>query len=165
MKRFHWLLIFLILLIPIFVYSQGSITETVDDYTGEGVKIINLEWTSTGGSVSSTATVEPVDGFVFRVVTVPGTPAPKPLYDITLTDSDGFDILDGQLLNRHASNTEQVWPIVFTTSSSLLSLDITTTTSITHVPRFVKGSLNLYIISSSTSSQGTVKIFINKVAQ
>ena len=46
------------------------------------------------------------------MITNPGTPAPTANYDITLTDEDGIDLLDGAGANRHTSNSESFYPLI-----------------------------------------------------
>ncbi len=46
--------------------------------------------------------------------TNPGSTAPQAVYDITLVDDAGFDLLGGAGLNRSATDTERVIPILST---------------------------------------------------
>lgn len=72
---------------------------------------IRFKWTcTTTGNVIYTMT-DYVAGRVSRFTTNPGATAPESNYDITLTDEDSVDILNGCAANRHATNTETVYPM------------------------------------------------------
>ena len=49
-------------------------------------------------------------GFIVKVDTNPGATAPTDNYDITLTNADSVDVMEGALANRDTANTEQVIP-------------------------------------------------------
>lgn len=78
---------------------------------GAPIRQVRIAWTSaTDGTASGTAYVY---GEIYKAVTIPsGTAAPTADYDITLTDSDGLNILglcDDNLTDRHTSNVEEVY--------------------------------------------------------
>lgn len=95
---------------------------TISEYNGwtnpefNGVQKVKWVWVcSTGGTVvASTSaglnptTVSKYSGEVIRLITDPSSTAPSADYDITILDSDGYDVLMGAGANRHTSNTEQV---------------------------------------------------------
>ena len=64
------------------------------------------------GSVDSKVSLDPIHGFITRVVTNPGTPAPTADYDITLSDKDAVDVLGGAGADRAAASSEQIMPLV-----------------------------------------------------
>jgi len=73
---------------------------------------IKLKWTAEAdGSFIAVWTSWAVNGIVIGVKTNPGTPAPTNLYDITLIDLDGIDIMGGALANRSSANTEFAAPL------------------------------------------------------
>jgi len=72
---------------------------------------IRYKWTSTSTGNVILSTTDYLAGRVGRFVTNPGATAPSANYDITITDDDGVDILNGAGANRHTSNTETVFPI------------------------------------------------------
>ncbi len=86
-----------------------TITETIKDSTGDA-KIV-FDWTSaSNGTASGTTSYALYNGRVRGLTTVPGadTAAPTDNYDITITDSDGDDVLLGAGANRHTSTTQHV---------------------------------------------------------
>ena len=101
-------------------------TSTSVSYSGRGWAV-EISWTAdaTDGSVPDTEIIaamksamvtyghpEAVSGWVERVVTSPGTPAPTDDYDITLEDPEGVDVLGGAGSNRDTATSEQVLPLV-----------------------------------------------------
>jgi len=140
------ILILSLLLIPSLVWAAGSVTQSWTS-VNEDVSVLTFSWTgdASGGAVTATASESNIDGFVFLVVTNPGSTAPTPSYDITLTDADGVDIMGGKLADRSATASEQEIPKV---GSGLGS-------------RFVSGTLTLNITNQSVNSAtGTVLVFI-----
>lgn len=92
-----------------------SVTMTGRSTGGERDYVYQLSWTAAAdGSLTSVTTEESIDGYVYMVVTDPGTTAPQALYDLTLTDSYGLDIMGGALLDRSATVTEQAFPVLLT---------------------------------------------------
>lgn len=71
---------------------------------------IRFKWTSTTTGNVILTTTDYLAGRVGRFVTNPGTTAPESNYDITITDEDSLDILNGAGANRHTSTTEVVYP-------------------------------------------------------
>lgn len=92
------------------------------------VKKIKFTWTSASDGTASGSTTFPYDGKVELLTTVPGTSgaAPSDNYDLTLTDSDGVDVLGGGGANRDTANTEQVLgSSLGAVAGSLLTLNVT----------------------------------------
>ena len=88
---------------------------TITERVHTSVRKITWAWTSAadgsaGGSGGGGRTTVAFDGILQRLVTVPGAAgaAPTALYDLTITDEDGVDVLLGAGANRSASATEQV---------------------------------------------------------
>jgi len=117
--------------------------------------ITRLEWawTSTALGVVSVASDYAISGRVVRVVFVPDTVAvPSPLYDVTLLDSEGVDVLMGFGANRSAVNTEQIFPYatyVDGANNRLASEGIT-----------VNSVLTLTIAAAGNAMQGTVIVYV-----
>lgn len=83
---------------------------TITEITHGTIKKIKFDWLSddSAGTVTGTTTAA-FDGRIIGLCTVPsGVTAPDADYDITLTDSDGVDVLLGAGIDRHTSNTEYV---------------------------------------------------------
>ena len=90
--------------------AVGTVTLTSADIVeGQDVEIYTYTMTAdaSDGSFPATATY-PINGWIIRVETNPGSTAPTALYDITLTDQDGLDVMNDALANRSATATEHV---------------------------------------------------------
>lgn len=104
--------LFVVLLLPLPLLAAGSCTVSHDDVTSN-IGVITFTWIgdASSGSVPDTSSSPyRVDGYVFLVKTSPGTPAPADNYNITLTDSDGIDVMGGELLLRDTANPEMAVP-------------------------------------------------------
>ena len=74
------------------------------------IEIITFTWVGDSADGTLPSTVVPngkVYGTLLRLVTDPGTPAPTALYDISVTDEDGLDVLGAAGQNRSATVTEE----------------------------------------------------------
>ncbi|HUV78534.1 MAG TPA: hypothetical protein VMW06_10830 [Desulfobacterales bacterium] len=78
----------------------------------EGIVEITLDWTAddTDGGVPETIINWPIAGILSYVTTNPGAPAPQDLYDITLKDEDGVDVMGGALDDRKTATSEVAFP-------------------------------------------------------
>lgn len=74
------------------------------------VHMIKFAWTSTAGGAASDTTRLKYTGNILKFYTVPGSggDAPTDNYDITLTNADSIDVLQGQGANRSTSLTQWV---------------------------------------------------------
>lgn len=93
----------------------------------EPIKALVVDWVSdsaTGAASGSTQLL----GRLERLVTDPGAVAPDANYDITLVDSNGFDVLQGVGANRHTSTTEQALIVYSGTSAHPIVYDTVTFT-------------------------------------
>lgn len=128
------------------VWAAGTVTQTYTRPTKD-ITLLTYSWIADAAlaTVPATTSVEPIDGYVFLVTTNPdGTTAPDDNYGITLTDSDGVDIMGGELLARDTANSEQAVPKI----DSIYG------------PRFVSGVLILTITSNTVvSAAGTVNVY------
>lgn len=90
-------------------YAAGTCTVSEASAGSPMVRAITYSCTGDASTGSIPATSSPaIFGWVFKVVTIPGTPSPTNLYDITLTDSNGIDVLSGQLADRSSTSPEEV---------------------------------------------------------
>lgn len=64
------------------------------------------------GSLASKASDKSIHGYITKVVTDPGSPAPTDDYDLTISDADGVDVMGGTLGNRDTANSEQALPLI-----------------------------------------------------
>lgn len=98
------------------------------------------------GSIESKASLDPVHGFITRVVTNPSSPAPTDDYDITLADEDAVDVLGGAGADRDTANSEQLMPLVGAVS----------------VPCRVDSALTLAVTGNSVNSaEGEVIVYVD----
>jgi hypothetical protein len=88
----------------------SSVTVTETNSKDLSVKRVKFAWTAhTDGVVTGVATTGYYTGKIERLVTDPdGVTAPTALYDITIVDDDGYDVLAGAGADRSATVTEQV---------------------------------------------------------
>jgi hypothetical protein len=84
---------------------------------GPDSKLFYADYTLTANSAgaysATTHATDIVNGFVFKVRTVPGSGAYSPTnnYDITLADDSGLDIMGGALADRSATAVQWASPI------------------------------------------------------
>ena len=140
-----------LLVVPITAYAAGATSTVTDTLVKDGgggshVSLLTFVWiANSGGAVTSDASDEEVSGYVFKVITDPGTTAPTALYNATLTDEDGVDVMGGELADRSATVSEQVVPKIDTVFGS----------------NWVSGTLTLNIEGNSVNGgQGEVKVYI-----
>lgn len=125
---------------------------SLDDYTTRylnlpgDVDIWVLDWTAhTDGSFTNATTRWAVDGYVFMVIVNPGATAPTGSYDVTLLDSDGMDIMGGELANLSATVTAQFVPKIDSVYGT----------------RFVRGPLTMTLSGNSVNGAvGEIIIYI-----
>ena len=91
--------------------AVGTCTLTEEVYGS--IKKVVFSWVAgTGGEAGTVTkqTLKDYNGAIERLVTVPGGApnAPTTLYDVTVTDEDGNDVLMGTGVDRSATATEQV---------------------------------------------------------
>lgn len=84
----------------------GTVTVTETRHTT--VKRILWDWLSTAGGAADLVTTKAYDGLIERAVFIPdgGGAQPTNLYDVTVTDPDGVDVLAG--LGADLSNAATV---------------------------------------------------------
>lgn len=116
-------------------------TVTVTEETVGSIKKIKFTWTASAGGAADGATTGTYNGALQRLVTVPDTgTAPTNLYDITVADEDGTDVLMGAGADRSSTNTEQV----LASSLGVVAND-TLTIHVTNAGNAGKGVTYLYI--------------------
>lgn len=89
--------------------------------------VFKIKWTFTSATdgTASLVTVGSYYGTVMCLVTDPGATAPTDNYDITVTDADSFDVLQGVGANRDTSTTETVNPPSVSPAFGKLTINIT----------------------------------------
>lgn len=100
-------------------------TVTVTESIFAPVKKIKWAWTSSAGGEADKVTTNAYFGQVIALVTDPGSTAPDDDYDITITDVEGYDVMQGAGLNRDTSNTETAVPTATSVAFGTLTLNVT----------------------------------------
>jgi len=142
------LLLGLFLLLPVSVHCAGTVTQIYTRISSD-MWLWQMDWTAdaSDGSVPSTTSKVAFDHYVIIVITNPGSPAPTDNYDITLTDSDGIDVMGGELIDRDKSSSEQALPKIGNVYGT----------------RWVNGTLTMNLTNNSVNSAtGTIKVFLQK---
>ena len=119
---------------------------------GNRINRINLDWTSDSGG-AATGTVSDVCGTLLQVEFIPGTGGTQPtdLYDLTLTDDGGLDVLAG--LGANLSNSTK------TRKTPGVSLTDGTTTSV--VPMVLcESTITLTVSNAGNAKTGTVRLYV-----
>ena len=76
---------------------------------GLDLEVITLACTTAAdGTFANYILTSPFIGAIWYVATNPGSPAPTDNYDITLLNSDGYDVAGGQLADRDTADTEEI---------------------------------------------------------
>lgn len=100
-------------------------TVTVTEKYEAGVCKIQWSWTSTAGGAAALATTKRFFGQVLALVTDPGSTAPTDNYDITITDDDSYDVMQGAGADRDTANTETAVPTATSVAFGALTLNVT----------------------------------------
>ena len=94
----------------------GTITES---HVKRGpIGVVTLACTADAAAATFPATIltTKISGKLLALETDPGATAPTNLYDITVTDAEGYDVLEGVGANRSSANTEKA-NIIFSGTS------------------------------------------------
>jgi len=110
----------------------GTVVETLHREGPIKAVVLTCVGDAADGTVPATAIVGQFSGRIVALETNPGTPAPTANYDLTLTNENGYDVLQALGANRHTSTTERV-SIVYSgtstnpevTSENVLTLNVT----------------------------------------
>ncbi len=103
-------------------------TVTVAETTHTTVKKIYWDWLSTAGGAADLITTLPYDGLIERAVFIPdgGGTQPTDQYDVTVTDSDGVDVLAGLGANlTNAATVSKTHADGLTAAVGKLTLNVT----------------------------------------
>lgn len=122
-------------------------------YRQNGTDLVEhtFEWLSDASGNATLPSWLAVSGQIERVVFIPSSSvAPTSLYDVTLTDEDGVDVLAGQGANLSATLKSSVKP-------GIPLKDGTTTST---VPTVVDGILTLNVSNAGDSKGGTVLVYV-----
>lgn len=148
-------LILIFVLIPVMAIAAGSVTVTRSTANGGEVEIIAFAFIANAASAAtvpstSSSSVYPTTraGYIIKVTTDPGSPAPTDDYDITLTDdTTGADLLGGEGTDRDTATSEEVVPKMGNAYGA----------------NFANKSFTLNLTGNSVNSaKGTVYVYIAK---
>ncbi len=119
----------------------GTVTRTTQDLDRRR-QAIRLAWTSTSGGDVSAHSFTPKRGRLVQVKFVPGASSVQPSadYDVTLVDSDGADLLQGEgadLSNSAASFVTFATPV-----------------------QLPGGAIDLVVANAGNAKQGTVVLWV-----
>lgn len=133
--------------------TSGTCTVTQIGRVGAGIHAWDFDWASTSGG-QVLATVTELNGEILRVLFDPdaSTSAPTNLYDVTLTDAYGVDVLCGLGANRSSSTTQTKIPRIVTGDG---------TTSVP-LPVATAGDLTLLIDNAGDDKGGHLVIFLRR---
>lgn len=99
-------------------------TVTVTEQSLGNVHKIQWSWTSAIGGAADKVTAANYAGDVLALVTDPGATAPTDNYDITITDPDGYDVMQGAGADRDTANTETAVPAKASVAFGKLTLNV-----------------------------------------
>ena len=99
-------------------------TVTVTETSLVHIHKIKWTWTSSAGGAADLVTAGSYAGRVIALVTDPGSTAPDDNYDITITDAEGYDVMQGAGANRDTANTETAVPTAESVAFGPLTLNV-----------------------------------------
>lgn len=104
----------------------GTVTLTETNRVSR-VKKIKWAWTSTAGGAADKVTSGKYYGRVVALVTIPagGGSAPSLNYDITVTDAETYDVMQGAGANRSDTATETAVPTAYSVAFGALTINVT----------------------------------------
>jgi hypothetical protein len=96
-------------------FSLGAVSDALRWIPGDSkiFCVVRAHWVARANGTVDTFTTRRIDGYIVRVVTNPGTPAPTDNYDVTLGDEDGVEVMGGTLSNRDTTASEQSFPLLY----------------------------------------------------
>lgn len=104
-------------------------TVTVKEQTFSSVRKITFTWTSSAAGAADGATTLPFDGDLLAVYQIPdgGGTQPTNLYDVTVTDGDGIDVLNalGANLSNAVNTLKRTSDGLLPVAASILTLAVT----------------------------------------
>lgn len=97
---------------------------TVEESCFGGVCKVKWAWTSATGGTVVLETAKSYYGEVLALFTDPGATAPTDNYDITIPDTEGYDVMQGAGANRDTANNETAVPTAKSVAFGKLTLTI-----------------------------------------
>jgi hypothetical protein len=118
-----------------------TLTESENRYP---IRKIKWDWLSTDTGVVSSATLQQYTGAIVKVIFKSDTGGTQPTdaYDVTILDSDGFDVLNGE-----GANVNRAAPVIKTNlDQSMFVMGTTLTLTIAAAGDAKGGEVYLYIV-------------------
>lgn len=105
---------------------MAAVISVVESSSPDGrVHKIQWTWVSAADGTGSLPSVKSYFGEVLALLTDPGSPAPTDNYGITITDADGYDVMQAaSTANRDTANTETVVPTAKSVAFGILTLNL-----------------------------------------
>ena len=143
----------LLLLMVLPAFAAGTVTFSPFYNRENDLYIITISWTAGGGgAVTAVPFPTPISSnlqgrYIVEVITIPGTAgaAPTNLYDITLIEPYGTDVMGGSLVDRSTTATERARPLPDPTKYSGLIPGVLTFTLINNTNASATGRAILFI--------------------
>jgi hypothetical protein len=153
MKKVFLSILFFLMMVSM-GWSAESLTQSIQS-SGGSYSVYNLVWvTGAAGGFTATELSQPIDGIVILVEFIPSTTAaPTTLYDVTLRNSSGIDVLGdtgaaaGEVFDGAGANLSAT---VANESMPLLNGNFGA------VP--VMGKLTVDVLSAGNDKGGTIRI-------
>lgn len=100
-------------------------TVTVTESSLGNTHKIRWAWTSSAGGAADLISAGTYAADVIALVTDPdGDAAPTDDYDITITDTEGYDVMQGAGANRDTANTETAVPTAASVAFGQLTINV-----------------------------------------
>lgn len=152
MKKLLSLLILAVMFVfPVLAFAAGSYTVTSTSVAGQDVRQVKISWVADASDGSIPSMVVPVNGYLYRVVTDPGSTAPTDLYDIAITDAHGLHVNSSTAFNDRSTSATQ--EVVLKNASSTDFYD----------PPYIFGSVTIaHTNNSVNSATGDLYLYIRQ---
>lgn len=116
-------------------------------YGDKNYTVVQVDWISDSGGAATAALN--LYGFLVKMITLPGSPAPTDLYDITLVDAiGGLDAARNLLVDQSATLTKEIYGIAKNSSD------------VSPVPILLAGDYTLTVANAGNTKAGTCYLFL-----
>jgi hypothetical protein len=116
-------------------------------YGDKNYTIVQVDWISDAGGAATAALN--LYGFLVKMITLPGSPAPTDLYDVTLIDGiSGLDACRGLLADQSATVTKEIYGIAKNSSD------------VAPCPILLAGDYTLTIANAGNAKAGTCYLYL-----
>ena len=124
------------------VQAVESVTQSLQ--VGGEINVLVMEWTTdSSGDLTATETGYAIEGYLMLVETDPSGTAVPTSYAVTLTDSNGVDVMGGALAGRSTTATEMSMPKL--------------NGNYTMLP--IPGKLTMDVTGAGASKSGVIRIY------